>query len=356
MIRKPPDIRPDRDQPPDRSPETHLAVRDLRVHFPTGDGLVKAVDGLSFTVARGQIVGIVGESGSGKSVTSQTILGLHKSSRARITGEVWLAGTELVAASEADVRALRGSSMSMIFQDSLSSLHPFYTVGRQISEAYRVHNDVSRAAARRRSVEMLDRVGIPDPAARVDDYPHQFSGGMRQRAMIAMALVCNPQLLIADEPTTSLDVTVQAQILELMKDLQREFDSTIVLITHDLGVVAGMAHRTLVMYAGRAVEVGPTDTVFYRPRMPYTAGLLGSVPTVGEGRLRPIVGAPPSLINLPTGCPFSPRCPLADDICHQVEPGLDETDEPGHRAACHHQDELVGLADPSAMFRHEGDR
>jgi peptide/nickel transport system ATP-binding protein len=318
-----------------------LSVRDLRVHFPTADGLVKSVDGLSFDVDRGQILGIVGESGSGKSVTSQAIMGLHKGSRARITGEIWFDGRELIAASEAEMRAMRGEEMAMIFQDPLSALHPFYRVGFQITEAYRVHNKVSKAVARKRTIEMLDRVGIPNPDRRYEDYPHQFSGGMRQRAMIAMALVCDPKLLIADEPTTALDVTVQAQILELMKDLQREFNSAIILITHDLGVVAETCDSVVIMYGGQCVEKGVVDDIFYRPEMPYAWGLLSSMPRMDrtrQERLVPIPGTPPSLIRLPTGCVFNPRCRFADRVpdrlCFTERPDLIQA-AAGHEVRCH---------------------
>jgi len=329
-----------REEPRD-VPERFLSVRDLRVHFPTDDGLVKAVDGLSFDVERGQTLGIVGESGSGKSVTSQAIFGLHKGSRARVSGEIWLNGQELVAAHESQMRSLRGQEMAMIFQDPLSAMHPFYTVGAQISEAYRVHNDVSRKAARQRVVEMLDRVGIPDPDKRYDDYPHQFSGGMRQRAMIAMALICSPSLLIADEPTTALDVTVQAQILELIKDVQTEFDSAVILITHDLGVVAETCDSVVVMYGGQCVERGTVDDVFYRPEMPYAWGLLGSMPRMDrqrQQRLTPIQGQPPSLIQVPRGCVFNPRCEYTHLVperrCFTVHPELVDT-APGHGVRCH---------------------
>ncbi|MGI8882261.1 MAG: ABC transporter ATP-binding protein [Jatrophihabitans sp.] len=318
-----------------------LTVRDLKVHFRTGDGIVKAVDGLTFDVERGQTLGIVGESGSGKSVTSQAILGLHKGSKAKISGEIWLADTELVSASEGDVRALRGDEMAMIFQDPLSSLHPFYTVGSQVAEAYLVHNHVSRKQARARTIEMLERVGIPNPDRRYGDYPHQFSGGMRQRAMIAMALVCNPRLLIADEPTTALDVTVQAQILELMKDLQKEFNSAIILITHDLGVVAEACDSVVVMYGGQCVETGLVEDIFYRPEMPYTWGLLGSMPRMDrtrQERLRPIAGQPPSLIQVPSGCVFHPRCEyktrVPDGSCSKVHPDLLPVGD-GHAVRCH---------------------
>mgnify|MGYP006268423973 FL=1 len=288
-----------------------LQVRDLKVHFPTEDGLVKAVDGLSFDLEKGKTLGIVGESGSGKSVTSLAIMGLHKESRAQVSGQILLDGTDIVAASESEVRALRGRQMAMIFQDALAALHPYYKVGEQIAEAYRVHHDVSKKAAMTRAIEMLDRVGIPDPAKRADSYPHQFSGGMRQRAMIAMALSCNPNLLIADEPTTALDVTVQAQILDLLRDLQKEFGSAIILITHDLGVVAEIADEILLMYAGRAIERGSTHDLLKSPQHPYAWGLLSSIPRL-EGdptvKLPYIEGTPPSLIKPPAGCAFAPRC------------------------------------------------
>jgi peptide/nickel transport system ATP-binding protein len=328
-------------EPDGEGPRSFLTVRDLRVHFPTGDGLVKAVDGLSFDVERGEILGIVGESGSGKSVTSQAILGLHKGSSAQVTGEIWFNNRELVAMSEHQIRQLRGSEMAMIFQDPLSSLHPFYTVGNQISEAYRVHNNASKKEARARSVEMLAKVGIPNPDKRFDDYPHQFSGGMRQRAMIAMALVCDPQLLIADEPTTALDVTVQAQILELLKELQQEFNSAIILITHDLGVVAESCDKVVVMYGGQCVERGSVDDIFYRPEMPYAWGLLGSMPRmdrVRQERLTPIAGQPPSLIQVPRGCVFNPRCAFSSRVegerCFTEHPELLDT-APGHAVRCH---------------------
>jgi peptide/nickel transport system ATP-binding protein len=317
-----------------------LDVRDLRVHFATEDGLVRAVDGLSFNLERGKTLGIVGESGSGKSVTSLGILGLHRrSDNTRVSGEVWLDGEELIGANAERVRRLRGQKMAMIFQDPLTAMHPYFTVGAQIIEAYRVHNNVAKRAARKRAIEMLDRVGIPQPERRVDDYPHQFSGGMRQRAMIAMALVCNPELLIADEPTTALDVTVQAQILDLIRDLQEEFHSAVIIITHDLGVVAELADTILVMYGGKCVEYGDAEELFLRPEHPYTWGLLGSMPradrTIRE-RLIPIKGTPPSLINLPSGCAFHPRCPYAfrDGIpCRTVVPTLSQGDL--HGVSCH---------------------
>jgi peptide/nickel transport system ATP-binding protein len=321
------------------APSALLEVRDLRVHFPTDDGLVKAVDGISFTLERGRTLGIVGESGSGKSVTSLAIMGMHGGS-SRISGQVFLDGEDVVAADPARVRELRGSKMAMIFQDPLSALHPFYTVGHQIAEAYLVHNHVSRKAAKAHAVDMLTRVGIPNPQTRVDDYPHQFSGGMRQRAMIAMALSCNPELLIADEPTTALDVTVQAQILDLISGLQDEFGSAVIIITHDLGVVAEVADDIMVMYAGRTAEYGTGEDIFDRPAHPYAWGLLTSMPRLDRARidrLVPIPGTPPSLINVPSGCPFHPRCPYAATLggrCEREVPALRAV-AVGHEAACH---------------------
>jgi peptide/nickel transport system ATP-binding protein len=317
-----------------------LEVRDLRIHFPTDDGLVRSVDGLSLSLERGSTLGIVGESGSGKSVTSLGILGLHNRRNAEVSGEIWLDGQELVGASQETVRRLRGKKMAMIFQDPLSAMHPYYTVGAQIIEAYRLHHDVPRSVARKHAVDLLGRVGIPRPAKRFDDYPHQFSGGMRQRAMIAMALSNNPELLIADEPTTALDVTVQAQILDLMRDLQEEFNSALILITHDLGVVAELADDVLVMYAGRCVEYGRAVTIFEEPEHPYTWGLLGSMPRLDRRpteRLLPIKGTPPSLIHLPTGCSFHPRCAFRERTY-----GAATTEMPdlvdvgtGHLVRCH---------------------
>ncbi|WP_250853276.1 ABC transporter ATP-binding protein [Streptomyces rhizosphaericus] len=329
------------------APTAFLEVRDLHVHFPTDDGLVKSVDGLSFRLEKGKTLGIVGESGSGKSVTSLGIMGLHTAGqygrrKARISGEIWLNGQELLGADPDEVRKLRGREMSMIFQDPLSALHPYYTIGRQIIEAYRVHHEVTKEVARKRAIELLDRVGIPQPDKRVDSYPHEFSGGMRQRAMIAMALVNNPELLIADEPTTALDVTVQAQILDLIRDLQKEFGSAVIIITHDLGVVAELADDLLVMYGGRCVERGPAEKVFYEPQHPYTWGLLGSMPRIDRDqteRLIPVKGSPPSLINVPSGCAFHPRCPYADvpkdNITRTERPELTEAGGGGHFSACH---------------------
>jgi peptide/nickel transport system ATP-binding protein len=317
-----------------------LDVRDLHIHFATDDGLVKAVDGISFCLERGRTLGIVGESGSGKSVSSLGILGLYHRGNSRMSGKIYLDGEELVAAPQSRVRELRGNKMAMIFQDPLSSLHPYYTVGNQIAEAYLIHNHVGRKAAKEHAVEMLRRVGIPNPQTRVDDFPHQFSGGMRQRAMIAMSLSCNPELLIADEPTTALDVTVQAQILDLISSLQQEFGSAVIIITHDLGVVAELADDILVMYAGRMAEYGTSNDIFDRPSHPYTWGLLSSMPRLDRARaerLTPIPGTPPSLINVPQGCPFHPRCRYAG-----LNSGRSETEVPqlrqvgpGHEVACH---------------------
>ncbi|MFI6057281.1 ABC transporter ATP-binding protein [Streptomyces sp. NPDC051286] len=331
-------------------PGVFLDVRDLKIHFPTDDGLVKSVDGLTFQLEKGKTLGIVGESGSGKSVTSLGIMGLHTvgqygRQKAQISGEIWLNGQELLSADPDTVRKLRGRDMAMIFQDPLSAMHPYYTVGHQIVEAYRVHHDVDKKTARKRAVELLDRVGIPEPGKRVDMYPHEFSGGMRQRAMIAMALINNPELLIADEPTTALDVTVQAQILDLIRDLQKEFGSAVIIITHDLGVVAELADDILVMYGGRCIERGPAEQVFYQPQHPYTWGLLGSMPRIDReqtDRLIPVKGSPPSLINVPSGCAFHPRCPYADvpkgNITRTQRPELKllSGDGPGrHYSACH---------------------
>jgi peptide/nickel transport system ATP-binding protein len=323
-----------------RPPKAFLEVRDLRIHFPTDDGLVRSVDGLTFQLERGRTLGIVGESGSGKSVTSLGILGLHNRHNAQVSGEIWLDGEEIVHASPDQVRRMRGRKMAMIFQDPLSSMHPFYTIGNQIIEAYRIHNAVSKQVARKHAIEMLGRVGIPEPDRRVDDYPHQFSGGMRQRAMIAMALSCDPELLIADEPTTALDVTVQAQILDLIRDLQEEFNSAIIMITHDLGVVAELSDDLLVMYGGRCVEQASVEDAFHHPLHPYTWGLLGSMPRLDRERterLLPIKGTPPSLINLPAGCAFNPRCVYSELNGGKSETEVPELREltPGHQVACH---------------------
>lgn len=312
-------------------PDSFLSVRDLRVRFSTEDGIVKAVDGLSFDVERGKTLGIVGESGSGKSVTNLTVLGLHNPKTTTVEGEILLEGQDLVTTPEKEMEKLRGNKVAMIFQDPLTALSPYYTVGRQIAEPFMKHTGASKKEARDRAIEMLTKVGIPQPRTRVDDYPHQFSGGMRQRAMIAMALVCDPDLLIADEPTTALDVTVQAQILDLLKDLQQEFGSAIIFITHDLGVISDMADDLLVMYSGRAVERGAVREVLREPRHPYTWGLLSSMPRLGGSTsqpLMPIPGSPPSLLNPPSGCPFHPRCTFTDQVsgdrCSTERPPLGE--------------------------------
>ncbi|MFC9432613.1 ABC transporter ATP-binding protein [Nocardia sp. NPDC057030] len=322
------------------SQDAILSVRDLLVHFRTEDGTVKAVDGLSFDLARGKTLGIVGESGSGKSVSSMAILGLHNRKQARIGGQIRFEGTELAGADERTMRQFRGKRISMIFQDPLTALSPYYTVGDQIMETYRKHTGASRKQARARAVEMLTKVGIPQPQRRVDEYPHQFSGGMRQRVMIAIALCCDPDLLIADEPTTALDVTVQAQILDLLRELQSEFDTAIILITHDMGVVAQMADDVLVMYAGRCVERGTVREVLKRPRHPYSWGLLSSIPHLGgdvDTPLTPVRGTPPSLIDVPSGCPFHPRCDYVDRVpdarCTTERPELGSAT--GRGAACH---------------------
>ncbi|MFJ8144048.1 ABC transporter ATP-binding protein [Streptomyces sp. NPDC096094] len=317
-----------------------LSVRDLKVHFSTEDGIVKAVDGLSFDLAKGKTLGIVGESGSGKSVTNLTILGLHDRDRTAIDGEIVLDDKDLLTATERELERLRGNKMAMIFQDALASLSPYHTIGKQISETYRKHTGASKKEARDRAIEMLRRVGIPQPEIRVDDYPHQFSGGMRQRAMIAMALVCDPELLIADEPTTALDVTVQAQIMDLLKDLQQEFGTAIIFITHDLGVIADIADDVLVMYGGRCVERGTKEEVLRDPQHPYTLGLMSSMPSLDgpvDVPLEPIPGSPPSLLNPPTGCRFHPRCAFVE----KVEGGLCSSEQPvlevvkGRGSACH---------------------
>jgi peptide/nickel transport system ATP-binding protein len=316
-----------------------LEVKDLKVHFHTDDGVVKAVDGVSYTIDRGQALGIVGESGSGKSVSSLTVMGLTRVFKnVEISGEILFDGKDLTKASDEEMRRLRGNEMSMIFQDPLSSLHPFYKVGTQLVEAIRAHRDVSKAQALDRAVEMLGLVGIPEPRRRVDSYPHEFSGGMRQRAMIAMALCNDPKLLIADEPTTALDVTVQAQILDLIQRLQSELDTAIVMITHDLGVVAEVTDQIAVMYAGEIVEFADKETVFAAPEHPYTWGLLKSIPRLDLPRgeeLVPIPGRPPSLIMTPSGCRFHPRCPYARQAHKEIHPQLAATAAGnGHHVRC----------------------
>jgi len=317
--------------------ERLLEVKGLNVRFATEDGLVRAVDGVDFELDRGKVFGIVGESGSGKSVTAMTILGLTRDRNTRFEGEVVYKGQNLLAMPESRLRDVRGNEIAMIFQDPMTSLNPVYKVGDQIIEAIVTHEDISKRMARQRAVELLRQVGIPNPQQRVDDYPHQFSGGMRQRAMIAMALSCNPDILIADEPTTALDVTIQAQILELIDKLKDDFDSAVILITHDLGVVAEVADEIVVMYAGRIVERGSKRDIFYDPQHPYTWGLLGSIPRLDRPKpkkLHSISGMPPSLINLPQGCKFRPRCPHAFDKCHE-EPKLENrVEERQHLDRC----------------------
>ena len=337
------------------SRDTVLDVENLRVEFPTDDGLVQAVRGVSYQLRRGEVLGIVGESGSGKSVTSLAAMGLLPGS-AHVAGSVRLGerctGIELLGASDQDLSQIRGSRISMIFQDPMTSLNPVYTVGYQIAEAIRAHHVIRWDAATRQAVELLDLVIIPNPAERVRSYPHELSGGMRQRVVIAIAMANRPEVIIADEPTTALDVTVQAQILEALRTAKAETGAAMVLITHDLGVIAGQADRVLVMYAGRIVEAGTVDEIFYAPRMPYTLGLLGSMPRldVRTERLNPIAGAPPSVINMPPGCPFVPRCPLAGQPCEAEEPPLAPTDTPGHLSACHFSAHLDGLV-PGDLFR-----
>ena len=315
-----------------------LEVRDLRTSFRTDDGVVKAVDGISFEVEKGKTLGIVGESGCGKSVTCLSIMGLNNKRSAISSGEALFKGNDLLKMGSSELRDLRGNDVAMIFQDPMTSLNPVHSVGKQLNEAVLLHRDVSRAEARQRSLELLKAVGIPRADKRIDDYPHQFSGGMRQRVMIAMALINEPDLLIADEPTTALDVTTQAQILNLMLKLQEEFNTAIIMITHDLGVVAEIADDVVVMYAGRVAEEGTVDEIFSRPHHPYTWGLLGSLPRLDADveRLVQIQGQPPSLLNPPRGCRFHPRCPYVMDVCKSTEPQLAPVpDSPGHLQACH---------------------
>ena len=315
-----------------------LDVKDLRTSFRTEDGIVKAVDGVSFSVEKGQTLGIVGESGCGKSVTCLTIMGLNPKRNTITSGEALWKGKDLLTMKPSALRQIRGNEVSMIFQDPMTSLNPVHTIGRQLEEAILLHRDVTKKSARARSLELLKAVGIPRAETRIDDYPHQFSGGMRQRVMIAMALINDPDLLIADEPTTALDVTTQAQILNLMKRLQDDFGSAIIMITHDLGVVAELSNDVVVMYGGRIVERATVDELFSRPQMPYTWGLLGSLPRVDviQERLEQISGQPPSLLRPPPGCPFNPRCEFAMDICREELPALE--DFPGsseHQFRCH---------------------
>lgn len=322
-------------------PEGHhlLEVDDLKMYFHTEDGVVRAVDGVSYTLDRGETLGVVGESGSGKSVTHMTMMGLIPMPPGKIEGgSVLYRGHDLLNMPEAQMQHVRGNDIAMIFQDPMTSLNPVYKIGKQVGEGLRLHRGYSKEQALKRAIELLDAVGIPEPEKRVNEYPHQFSGGMRQRVMIAMALACDPDILIADEPTTALDVTIQAQIIELMQEMQEKNGNAIVMITHDLGVVADIADKIMVMYAGRPVEFGTADEIFYESRHPYTWGLIRSIPeqaTDEKKPLTPIHGNPPALSNLPKGCVFSPRCPFATDKCRAERPAKFQTGT-GHYAACHY--------------------
>jgi oligopeptide/dipeptide ABC transporter ATP-binding protein len=336
--------------------EPALQVDRLEVDFPTKDGVVHAVRGVDLTLVPGEVLGIVGESGSGKSVTALATMGLLPKS-ARVRGSIRFGGTELLTMKEKELTNVRGTGIAMIFQDPMTALNPVYTIGWQITEAILAHQDVSKEAALAQAVDLLAKVGIPNPAERIDNYPHEFSGGMRQRAVIAIAMANDPEVILADEPTTALDVTVQAQVLNSLKTAMTETGAALLLITHDLGVIAGLADRVMVMYAGRPVEIGTAEDVFYQPSMPYTLGLLGSLPRLdgdGSDRLRQIPGTPPSMIGDRTGCPFAPRCPLATDLCRETEPELvvvpSVTSAAGeHRAACHYA-EAVGRGDHGQIF------
>jgi oligopeptide/dipeptide ABC transporter ATP-binding protein len=331
-----------------------LRVENLRTYFNTDDGIVKAVDGVSFTLHKGETLGIVGESGCGKSVTNLSVMKLISSPPGKIIdGDILFHGKSVLAMSENELRALRGNKISMIFQDPMTSLNPFLRISTQLVETLRLHQSLSKPEARKRAIQMLKKVGIPSPEKRVDAYPHQFSGGMRQRVMIAMALSCNPEILIADEPTTALDVTIQAQILEIIKDLTVKLDTAVILITHDLGVVSGLCDKICVMYAGRMVERGPTDDLFGDAKHPYTRGLIRSVPRLDRAtheRLYSIPGTPPSLIDVPECCPFHPRCGHAMDLCRKKYPGETEFGNE-HKVCCW----LYGdVAEPSRAKASEG--
>jgi len=328
-----------------------LSVDDLTVSFPTEDGLVRAVRGVSYEVRRNEVFGIVGESGCGKSVSTMALMGLLPKT-ARISGQATYLGQPLLGRPDREVRQLRGSKIAMIFQDPMTSLNPVYTVERQLAEAVLAHHRIAPKLARERAIEMLDLVGIPQAKQRAKSYPHEFSGGMRQRVMIAMAIINDPDIIIADEPTTALDVTVQAQILETLMDVKDKVGAAIVLITHDLGVIASVADRVGVMYAGKFVEAASIDDIFESTRMPYTAGLLGSIPDLDaeSDHLVPIEGTPPTLINPKPGCPFRPRCPLATDICATDEPILAQSDRPAHLVACHHWQAVADEPNSAALF------
>ncbi len=340
----------------DTNGETVLEVADLRVEFPTDDGTVQAVRGVDLELRGGEVLGIVGESGSGKSVTALAVMGLLPGT-ARASGSVRFRDRELLGAPEKELAHIRGNRVAMVLQDPMTSLNPVYTIGHQIAEALRAHGETGRQATLDRAVQLLDTVGIPNARERARTYPHELSGGMRQRVVIAIAMANDPDVIVADEPTTALDVTVQAQVLETLRTATEETGAALVLITHDLGVVAGQADRVLVMYAGGVVETGSVDDIFYTPRMPYTLGLLGSVPRLDRDatrqQLTPIAGAPPTLINLSPGCPFTPRCPLAQQVCDRDEPPLRSTTTADHRAACHFSDRLDG-AEPEDLFLDHG--
>ena len=331
-----------------------IEIKDLKTHFFTRDGVVKAVDGISYEIAEGEVVGIVGESGCGKSVSALSVMRLVADPPGRIVGgEIIFEGEDLLAMDDAEMRNIRGNRIGMVFQEPMTSLNPVLTIGRQLTETIELHQQLQHEQALARAAELLSLVGIPDARNRLDDYPHQFSGGMRQRVMIAMALSCNPKLILADEPTTALDVTIQAQILELMRDLAEEFGTALVIITHNLGVVARYAQRVIVMYAGKIIEVGSARQIYEDPRHPYTLGLLGSVPRLDADRverLETIEGLPPDLIDMPDRCSFAPRCRFATDKCWQQSPDL-ETFEEGHTSACWRSSELGELA---ASIRSEG--
>jgi len=336
--------------------EPVLQIEGLEVDFRTKDGVVHAVRGVDLALAAGEVLGIVGESGSGKSVTALATMGLLPKS-ADVRGSIRFQGRELLGLKEKQLNEVRGTGIAMIFQDPMTSLNPVYTIGWQITEAILAHQDLSKEEANARAIELLQKVGIPNPAERVNNYPHEFSGGMRQRVVIAIGMANDPEVILADEPTTALDVTVQAQVLDSLRTAMTETGAALLLITHDLGVIAGLADRVLVMYAGRAVEVGTAEDVFYRPSMPYTLGLLGSLPRLdsdGSERLRQIPGAPPSMLGDRTGCPFAPRCPLATELCRETEPDLTvvpsvTSAEGEHRAACHYAVE-VGRGDHGRVF------
>jgi len=319
-----------------------LEVKDLKTYFTTGDGVVKAVDGVSFSIEKGETLGIVGESGSGKSVTCLTIMGLNARRNTMSMGQALFNGEDLLTASQERLREIRGNDIAMIFQDPMTSLNPVHTVGTQLVEAVTLHRDVPKKEARTRALDLLKQVGIPRAERRIDDYPHQFSGGMRQRVMIAMALINNPELLIADEPTTALDVTTQAQILSLIEKLQADYNSAVIMITHDLGVIAEIADDVVVMYAAEVAEKGPVNRIFRSPHHPYTWGLMGSLPRLDAdlGRLSQIQGQPPSLLRPPSGCRFHPRCPHVMDVCRTTDPQLAPAgDDPRHLQACHLDEE-----------------